>query len=172
MDDNLTLMLEMQLRLQKEKMKDGDPQQLEGEAMATFVTWNAWACSDELHEALQEVGWKPWVSSRHINQPSFNREMVDAFHFFMNLLLIANPGLTPAEIAMEFTKLYIAKNAVNAARMDAGDYDGIAGKCPWCHRDLGDAEAAGETLYDAEDGKTYCNGDHALHKLGRMTDAE
>lgn len=135
MEDSFKLMLEMQRDLQRDHMKDGDPRDLSGDAMAVFVTWNFAACIKELSEATDEVGWKPWATSRHINQPQFNKEMVDAFHFFMNMLLVGNPDLTPSEIVGEFTKLYIAKNAVNAQRQEQG-YDGVSGKCPKCHRDL------------------------------------
>ena len=139
MEDKLGLMLGMQLELQQQHMKDGDPQSLTGNAMAEFMTWNFAACVKELSEATDEVGWKPWATSRHINQPQFNAEMVDAFHFFMNMLLVANPGKTPAQIADEFTKLYLAKNAVNARRQAEG-YDGVSTKCPNCKRELSEVD--------------------------------
>ena len=125
----------MQHQLQVSKMKDGDPQSLSGDHMAEFVTWNFAACVKELSEATDEVGWKPWATSRHINQPQFNKEMVDAFHFFMNLLLVGNPDKTVDQIADEFCRFYIEKNAVNARRQDEG-YDGVSGKCPNCKREL------------------------------------
>lgn len=138
MEDKFGLMLRMQLTLQKQSMKDGDPQKLEEDARAEFMTWNAYALEDEIHEAMSETGWKPWAKSRHINQPAFNKEMVDAFHFFMNLLLAANPDSTPEEIADNFTRDYIAKNAVNANRQAMG-YTGLD-KCKQCHRDLNEVD--------------------------------
>lgn len=140
MEDKLKLMLGMQLDLQRQHMKDGDPQQLDGDAMAEFMTWNFAACVKELSEATDEVGWKPWASSRHINQPQFNQEMVDAFHFFMNMMLVGNPGKTVDEIADEFCRLYIVKNVINANRQKDG-YDGVNTKCPRCHRELTEVEA-------------------------------
>jgi dimeric dUTPase (all-alpha-NTP-PPase superfamily) len=135
MEDRFGLMLKMQLELQQQHMKDGDPRFLEGDHMAEFMRWNAWAVEDELHEAMAEVGWKPWATSRHINQEAFMKEMVDAFHFFMNMLLCGCQGWSPSQIADEFTKMYIVKNAINAQRQAKG-YNGVTGKCPKCHREL------------------------------------
>lgn len=125
-------------------MKDGDPQLLQGDHMAEFVTWNFAACVKELSEATDEVGWKPWATSRHINQPQFNKEMVDAFHFFMNLLLVGNPDKTVDQIVDEFCRFYIEKNMVNAKRQDEG-YDGVSGKCANCHRDLSEVDPQGKS---------------------------
>ena len=141
MEDRFGLMLHMQLNLQIHHM-GGDPRLLQGDAMADFVRWNAYALEDEIHEATTEVGWKPWATSRHVNQPQFNKEMVDAFHFFMNLLLVANPGKTPAEIADEFCRAYLAKNAVNARRQVQA-YDGVSTKCPECKRELSEVDQLG-----------------------------
>lgn len=143
----------MQLRLQQQHMKDGDPRHLTGDAMADFMRWNAWACEDELHEAMAEVGWKPWATSRHLNKDAFFKEMVDGFHFFMNMLLCAGQGMTPEQIADKFTELYIAKNAENARRQVEG-YDGVKDKCPVCHREL--SEESTNQVYDAE-GNIYCS---------------
>lgn len=117
-------------------MKDGDPGSLEGDAMADFMRWNAWAMTVELGEAFQEVGWKPWGSNREIDFDKFMREMVDAYHFFMNMLLCAAGSMSPAQLADEFTRRYIEKNAENARRMAEG-YDGRQEKCPECGREKG-----------------------------------
>jgi dimeric dUTPase (all-alpha-NTP-PPase superfamily) len=135
--DNLLTMIHMQHQLQSEKMKDGDPAALEGDERATFLVWNAFALDDELHEAFNEIGWKPWATSRHINADAALKEMVDAWHFFMNVLIViaGEKGWSDAQLADEFTRRYIEKNAVNAQRQDEG-YDGVTGKCPSCKRDL------------------------------------
>lgn len=136
MEDRLGLMLRMQNRLQK-RMKDGSPLDLEGERRAEFVRWNVLALEDELHEALQEMGWKPWATSRHLNAELMLKEMVDAWHFFMNILLAicSEEGWSQDELLDRFTKLYIIKNEINLQRQEEG-YDGVAGKCSQCHRDL------------------------------------
>ena len=130
---DLAEMIAAQLRLQKEHMKDGDPQQLTGDAMADFMRWNAFALEDEIHEAMAEVGWKPWATNRSIAEDSFLGEMVDAFHFFMNMLLCALPD-SPEVIAEKFKTAYYKKNQINAQRQEEG-YTGT-NKCPGCHRDL------------------------------------
>lgn len=95
------------------------------------------ALQDELHEALNEMGWKPWATKRHFNQDAVQGELVDAWHFFMNLMLIA--GMTPLDL---FEK-YEAKRKKNMARQQAeGGYDGVSTKCPRCKRALDDDAVA------------------------------
>src|SRR5690606_31870088 len=53
-----------------------------------FIRWNVLALEDELHELLAETGWKPWATSKHVNLTAARSELVDAFHFFMNLALV------------------------------------------------------------------------------------
>lgn len=155
--DRFATMLEMQLQLQRNHMKDGDPQALTGDAMAEFMTWNFAACVKELSEATDEVGWKPWATSRHLSQPQFNREMVDAFHFFMNMLLVANPFSTAEMIARDFFEYYCEKNAVNAQRQIDG-YDGVQGKCWNCHREVPDDTQYCSPDCAAEAGDVQVNG--------------
>lgn len=112
-----------------------DVRDLRGDERADYVMWNAFALTDEIHEAMQEIGWKPWATSRHLNEERFMDEMVDAFHFFMNMLLATNPEMSSAELAEEFAQRYKVKNEKNAQRQLDG-YDGVAGKCRWCYREL------------------------------------
>lgn len=89
------------------------------------------AFDSEMQEALDEMGWKPWATSRHFNEPGVQGELIDAWHFFMNLMLIA--GLDSDTLF----KKYQAKRLKNIARQQAG-YDGVKGKCPGCKRALDD----------------------------------
>lgn len=89
------------------------------------------ACTDELHEALNEVGWKPWATSRHITYPAFKGELIDALHFLSSLFLLA--GMDSREVL----KLYLEKNARNRQRQNVG-YDGVTEKCPTCKRAIDD----------------------------------
>lgn len=89
------------------------------------------ALTDELHEALAEVGWKPWATSRHIHTEALRGELIDAYHFLMNLMLIA--GMTDEDV----DRMYREKNRRNLERQQAG-YDGVTGKCPGCGRALDD----------------------------------
>lgn len=92
-----------------------------------FLTAMHVAQTDEMHEMLGEIGWKPWATSRHINRDAAVSEMVDEFHFFMNRLLAL--GVDEEEL----TRLYYAKHGKNAKRQREG-YDGVSTKCPECHR--------------------------------------
>lgn len=92
-----------------------------------FIKNMTLALGDELHEALGEVGWKPWATSRHINREAYRGELVDAWHFFMNLLIVV--GVTAEELEQK----YYAKLNKNYKRQKEG-YDGVAGKCPGCKR--------------------------------------
>lgn len=88
----------------------------------------------ELGEALDEVGWKPWAKypdGPHINGEAFDAEMVDAWHFFMNLMLLR--GMTPDDLFMG----YMRKNQVNHERITSG-YDGVSSKCKSCRRAIGE----------------------------------
>lgn len=112
-----------------------DPKQLAGQEATEWIRWNVLALEDELHEALAEVGWKPWATSRHINRDAYISELVDSFHFLMNLMLVVDCT------ADEFLEKYFEKRGVNAARQAAG-YDGVTGKCSKCKRALDDAAVA------------------------------
>jgi hypothetical protein len=92
------------------------------------------ALEDELHEALNETGWKPWASSRHFNTDAVKGELVDAWCFLMSLMLLA--GMTPAELYQR----YQAKMEINHKRQDEG-YSGTE-KCKECGRALDDPATA------------------------------
>lgn len=102
-----------------------------GEERAEAIRWNMLALHDELHEALGEVGWKPWASSRHVNRDAYVAELVDAWHFFMNLMLLVD--MTEDELR----RGYFNKRRLNNERQARG-YDGVAGKCAECNRALDD----------------------------------
>lgn len=137
-----------------------DPRDFEGEQLMEFLRWNVLALEDELHEALNECGWKPWATSRHVNRDLFVKEMVDAWHFFMNLLLAISPGRLPIDIAEEFAQLYEEKNRINAERQKAG-YDGISGKCRNCSKDLVTLGVRIHSeLYDADFCDRTCLGEY------------
>lgn len=109
------------------------------------------ALQDELHEALGEMGWKPWADSRHFNTEAVQGELVDAWCFLMSLMLLA--GLTPETLYRK----YMVKMEINRKRQDNG-YDGIAGKCPSCRRAYDDP-AVRCTGPDA-DGNEWCERDY------------
>lgn len=167
--------LEMQRSLQI-KMKEanptqgGDPYAMNEEQLAEFITWNCTALMVELGEALGEVGWKPWATSRHVNYPAALHEMVDAWHFFLNMMLAmgALAGIKPSDVAQEFTQQYQRKNAKNLQRQVEG-YDGVSSKCPQCHRDL--AETSGEVQWEIA-GRKFCSSICAERYMNHSTTDE
>lgn len=146
---DLAEMLAAQLKLQKEHMKDGNPQTLTGDEMADFMRWNAFALEDEIHEAMAEVGWKPWATHRGIAEAAFLKEMVDGWHFFMNMLLCALPD-SPEVIAEKFMAAYYEKNQINAQRQLEG-YTGTD-KCRNCGREFEETQVPYQTR-----GMRFCN---------------
>lgn len=125
------------LQLQLEAQIDGfkiDPTSLDDEERAEYVRWNVLALEDELHEMLDEIGWKPWATSKHFNRAEYMKELVDAYHFLMNLVLVAkNDEQSCDELAYEFVKMYQDKRKINLNRQRSG-YDGVSGKCEQCGR--------------------------------------
>lgn len=102
---------------------------------------NVLALTDELHEVLGEMGWKSWAKSRHINYEAARGEVVDAWHFLMNIMLHLDMS------ADDLYAGYLRKRAVNEARQVAG-YDGVSTKCTGCGRaqdDVGVACYAGDS---------------------------
>lgn len=134
----------------QQKSYKKDPTTLDDEERAEFIRWNVLALEDELHEALQEVGWKPWATSRHLNRDAFKGELVDAYHFFMNLMLAADID------ADEFLEAYQAKRTKNAKRQAEG-YDGVTGKCPHCKRALDDSAVMCGEVNDTGGSYWWCD---------------
>jgi len=96
------------------------------------------ACVSELMEALDETGWKPWATSRHVHEDKFFAELRDAWQFLTNLMFAARPDLGPAGLAELLEISLYQKLEINHARAATG-YDGVSGKCEACHRALDDA---------------------------------
>lgn len=97
-----------------------DPRELRGEERLEYIRWNVLALTDELHEALRETGWKPWSADDHVNFAAFNDELVDAFHFLANLILVANPNDGIDQIAKDFAFRYRRKVDKNIQRQVDG----------------------------------------------------
>lgn len=110
----------------------GDPAYFSDVEKIDYIKSMTLAATDELHEALAEVGWKPWATSRHINRTAYLGELIDVLHFWVNLCLVV--GATPEEIAERY-----AEKADRNAKRQADGYDGVTGKCEACKRALDDA---------------------------------
>lgn len=136
-NDRLTVMLAAQRAVATDVQADPagftDP-----EERIEYIRAMTLAVIAELHEMLNEIGWKPWATSRHVNEDAAFGELRDAWQFLMNLMFAVTLA-PPEELAARLVKEIEAKHAVNVARHAAG-YDGISGKCRQCHRDLGEVE--------------------------------
>lgn len=153
-DTRLAFMLKLQLDLQKRYTPFGKaPADLDPGDKMEYIRTQILALTDELHEAMAETGWKPWASSNHINVEAFKGELVDAWHFFMNLML--SVGMTSEELF----QAYVGKNAVNHLRQDQG-YDGVSTKCPGCKRAYDDkatlCQGPRESTIKAEGVPAFC----------------
>lgn len=139
-DPRLDTMFAVQDQLQR-TLHGMHPADMSDEQKMAYIREQALACIKELGEALDETGWKSWATHNHINRDAYVSELgADAFRFLLNLMLVA--GVTPAE----FFDVFMAKAATVMHRATSGTYDGVTGKCPRCHRDLGDR---GVECYDA-----------------------
>lgn len=129
-ENKLGVMMMQQLTLQRDTYGIDYASMTDEELIHQFKEMKL-ALEKELGEALDEMGWKPWATSKHFNKPAIQGELVDAWHFFMNLMLIA--GMTPDSL----WDGYQAKRLKNIRRQQEG-YDGVTGKCPGCFRALDD----------------------------------
>lgn len=116
MMDRLAEMMELQEQLQRRHLDDAAPRNLTGETRANYIRTHMLALEDELHEALRETSWKPWSKTPggEMNRDEYLDELVDAWHFFMNLMLVADCS------ADEFFQRYLRKNGINHGRIDDG----------------------------------------------------
>lgn len=104
------------------------------------------ALEAELQEMMDETGWKPWATSKHVNQEAAQGEMADVLLFFINLCLVLH--LDPYTLA---EKTY-EKMQRNLDRQLAG-YDGVTGKCERCRRALDDTAV---TCFIVDDEMAWC----------------
>jgi hypothetical protein len=130
--DDLDTMLQMQRALQA-RINGYDIEDQPIELRIENIKLNVLALTAELHEALDETGWKPWASSRHIYEDRLQEELIDAWHFLMNLFLHANMD------ADKIFEMYCRKHGINVTRQEDG-YEGVKEKCPQCHRDLAEMQ--------------------------------
>lgn len=125
LDDMLAVIWERQLELQKRL--GFDFMDMSMNEVIDYIRWSSVAVTSELAEAIGEVGWKPWATSKHINRNAFVGECIDIWKFVLNMML--SVGVTPGE----FFEVFMAKTAVNHDRINNG-YDGVSDKCGECGR--------------------------------------
>jgi len=131
---NLKAFMEPADRLGNMFTEQGNLQRLLGRNVATMTPDElasyrvemAFAMTDELHEAMNETGWKSWASSRHVNEEEIKDELADTWLFLLNLML--SVGMTAEDL---FTRY--AQKRIKAERRLANKYQGTE-KCPTCKR--------------------------------------
>lgn len=121
MTDKLQAMMEMQKQFQ-ERVGFNFEQMDVKERCAYIKEMMLWV-TDEMSEALHELpfakGWSKkydsWSDEKIDEQiKKFQKEMVDSFHFFMNILLAS--GMDADSLFDE----YIVKNKINIDRQNTG----------------------------------------------------
>ena len=93
------------------------PAELTGAERKDYIRTHVLATTDELHEALRETAWKPWSQKTDDyahGRIYFLEELIDAWHHFMNLLLVADVD------AEEFFTEYLRKIEINKQRKANG----------------------------------------------------
>jgi hypothetical protein len=126
------------------------PHMLKGDELKAWNSMNVLAATDELHELLNEIPWKPWATNLQVNREAAIGELVDALHFIGNLLS------TLSCTGPELTAAYKAKQLRNAARMADG-YTGLD-KCPGCHRDKAEVGSHFVDAGNFNDNRIACDG--------------
>lgn len=87
------------------------------EAVSAYVRDVVLCATDELHEVLAEVNWKPWKDNRGIKDiEAYREEMADVLHFILDLYLAA--GLNGGDIVMD----YVSKHYKNLDRAKSTEY--------------------------------------------------
>jgi hypothetical protein len=132
MSDHLVNMFRAQLKLQEEY--GTNPTKMNDEQRIQFFKDMMLATIAELNEALNEIGWKSWATSRHINEEAAFGELRDAWQFLTNMMFTVYQT-TPERMADLLEDSLSRKHAINYAR-HAASYDGVSTKCPECRRDF------------------------------------
>jgi len=116
----LTDMLEHQERFQKRLYPDMDDWTVE--QRAAYIKEMSIHLTAEIHEALYELPFfKPWKDYSNLAQieqdlamHKVQEELVDAWHFFMNIMLAADFD------AKLWYSMYLRKIGINHKRQDEG----------------------------------------------------
>lgn len=108
-------MLELQKDVENRWGRLPDP--ANGAEVSRYIREVVLCATDELHEVLAEVNWKPWKESVGIkNLDNYREELADVMHFILDLYLAA--GLTGHNIVYD----YVAKHDTNVVRTQSEEY--------------------------------------------------
>lgn len=115
MMSGMNYLLAMQRTVESAWGRQVDP--TDPEAVSKYVREVILCATDELHEVLAEVHWKPWKEARGIKDVArYRSEMADVMHFVLDLYLAA--GLTGEDIVMD----YMTKHYTNMERTTDPQY--------------------------------------------------
>ena len=108
--DKLERIFEMQTKLQ-ERLGNTKEKMFKNQEFINIMTI---ACIDELMESIRETPWKPWKKQQVFNLDNYKKELIDLWHFVINLSLAS--GMSADDIFNEYYK----KNKINFERQDTG----------------------------------------------------
>lgn len=106
--DKLELIFKKQILLQK-RLKNTNMIGNQG-----FINIMTLAAIDELMESIRETPWKPWKKQQKFNQEKYKEEIIDLWHFVVNLSLAAGFD------ANTLYEMFKDKNKVNHKRQNTG----------------------------------------------------
>jgi len=110
--DKLEELFKMQEKLQKRL--GYDLQKISEKHSQKYFNLMFIAIIEECVEIIRETPWKPWKKSMTFNQVKLQEEVIDLWHFIINLSIAS--GLTPQKLYDKF----VEKNTVNHKRQDNG----------------------------------------------------
>lgn len=88
------------------------PDLTDAEAVSEYIRQTVLCTTDELHELLHEVHWKPWKEGHGIRDvEAYREELADVVHFVLDLYLAA--GLTGDDLVND----YFSKHHENVRRL-------------------------------------------------------
>ena len=86
-------------------------------AVSSYIRQTVLCATDELHELLHEVHWKPWKAGCGIRDvEAYREELADVLHFILDLYLAA--GLTGDDLVSD----YVSKYQENMRRVTDSTY--------------------------------------------------
>lgn len=113
--DGFDFLLGLQRKVESLWNREVDPN--DPDAVSQYIRDVILCATDELHEVLAEVHWKPWKDSRGIKDVGkYREEMADVLHFILDLYLAA--GLTGRDIVLD----YMTKHYENLNRVQSTEY--------------------------------------------------
>jgi dimeric dUTPase (all-alpha-NTP-PPase superfamily) len=109
--NELKEMFEMQERFQN---RTGNMPTINHGLNIEYVKDMSLAAISEVMEALRETPWKPWKKKQEYNQENFQKEIIDLWHFVINLSIASGMDYK------ELYKKFVDKNKINIERHKKG----------------------------------------------------